>query len=153
MVCIVAAIYFGLHFDQLDTNLLKGMGILTFVLLALLPVISLNSLLQFINIDDLNKKYSETLKDFVTQKIRFNKLHKINSTLSYLLVVTIIILLSKLFSENDISKSKFFWIFSISVGYIFLLFYSKWVTKQYENTVKQVEDLLNKSEHQIKTKK
>ena len=152
MVCIVAAIYFGLHFDQLDTNLLKGMGILTFVLLALLPVISLISLLQFNNIDDLNKTYCETLKDFVTQKIRFYKLHKKDNTLSYLLLVTII-LLSKLFGENDISKSKFFWIFSISVGYIFLLFYSKWVTKPYENTVKQVEDLLNKSEHQIKTKK
>ena len=113
MVCIVAAIFFGLHFYKLDTNLLKGMGILTIVLSVMLPVISLISLLQFINIDDLNKKYSETLKDFVTQKIRFNKLHKINSTLSYLLVVTIIILLFKLFSENDIAKSKFFFRFFI----------------------------------------
>ena len=74
MVCIVAAIYFGLHFDQLDTNLLKGTGILTIVLLALFPVISLVSLLQFNNIDDLNKTSSETLKGFVTQKVRFNKL-------------------------------------------------------------------------------
>ena len=87
------------------------MGILTFVLLALLPVISLISLLQFNNIDDLNKTSSETLKGFVTQKVRFNKLHKINSTLSYLLLVTIIILLSKLFGKNDIAKSKFFFRF------------------------------------------
>ena len=74
MVCIVAAIYFGLHFDQLDTNLLKGMGILTIVLSVLLPVINLIILLQFNNIDDLNKTSSETLKGFVTQKVRFNKL-------------------------------------------------------------------------------
>ena len=75
MVCIVAAIFFGLHFYKLDTNLLKGMGILTIVLSVLLPVINLIILLQFNNIDDLNKTSSETLKGFVTQKVRFNKLH------------------------------------------------------------------------------
>ena len=74
MVCIVAAIYIALHFDKLDTNLLKGMGILTIVLSVLLPVINLIILLQFNNIDDLNKTSSETLKGFVTQKVRFNKL-------------------------------------------------------------------------------
>lgn len=147
LICILGAIYIGQHFDKLDTNLLKGTGILTIIILVLLPLISLISLLQFNNIGDLNKTYSETLKDFATQKIRFHKLHKINSTLSYILLVTVIILLSKLFGENDISKNKYFWVFSFSFGYIFLLFYSKWVTKYYKNTLQQIEDLLNELEH------
>ena len=143
IICILGAIYIGLHFDKLDTNLLKGTGVLAIVILVLLPVISLINLLQFNNIGDLNKPYSETLKDFVTQKNRFHKLFKINSTLSYLLLVTVIVLLSKLFGENDITKSKYFWIFSFSFGYIFLLFYSKWVAKYYKNTLQEVENLLN----------
>lgn len=147
IICILGAIYIGLHFDKLDTNLLKGTGVLAIVILVLLPVISLINLLQFNNIGDLNKPYSETLKDFVTQKNRFHKLFKINSTLSYLLLVTVIVLLSKLFGENDITKSKYFWIFSFSFGYIFLLFYSKWVAKYYKNTLQEVENLLNDLKH------
>ena len=147
IICILGAIYIGLHFDKLDTNLLKGTGVLAIVILVLLPVISLINLLQFNNIGDLNKPYSETLKDFVTQKNRFHKLFKINSTLSYLLLVTVIVLLSKLFGENDITKSKYFWIFSFSFGYIFLLFYSKWVEKYYKNTLQEVENLLNDLKH------
>ena len=143
IICILGAIYIGLHFDKLDTNILKGTGVLAIVILVLLPVISLINLLQFNKIGDLNKPYSETLKDFVTQKNRFHKLFKINSTLSYLLLVTVIVLLSKLFGENDITKSKYFWIFSFSFGYIFLLFYSKWVAKYYKNTLQEVENLLN----------
>ncbi|MFM9987169.1 hypothetical protein [Flavobacterium sp.] len=145
LICILGAIYIGLHFDKLDTNLLKGVGILAIVILVILPVISLMSLLQFNRIGDLNKPYSETLKDFEIQKKRFHKLLKINSTLSYLLLVTIIVLLSKLFGENDITKSKYFWIFSFSFGYIFLLFYSKWVAKYYKNSLQEVEGLLNES--------
>ena len=142
LVCLLGAVYIGLHFDKLDSNLLKGTGILAIVLLVLIPVISLISLLQFNTIGDLNKPYSETLADFATQKIRFHKLLKVSTLLSYLLLVMVIILLSKLFGENDISSSKYFWIFSFSFGYIFLLFYSKWVTKQYRNSLQQAENLL-----------
>lgn len=147
LICILSAFYIGLHFDALDTTLMKGTGILAMVLLVVLPLISLISLLQFNTIGDLNKPFSETLKDFATQKIRFHKLFKISSLLSYLLLVTIIILLSKLFGENDITKSKYFWIFSFSFGYLFLLFYSRWVAKYYKNTLEQAEDLLNEFEH------
>ncbi|MGE6802525.1 hypothetical protein [Pseudomonas hunanensis] len=147
LICILGAIYIGLHFDKLDTNLLKGTGVLAIIILVILPGISLMSLLQFNTIGDLNKPYSETLKDFATQKNRFHKLFKINSTLSYLLLVTVIVLLSKLFGENDITKSKYFWILSFSLSYIFLLFYSKWVAKYYTNSLKQIEDLLNELKH------
>lgn len=147
LICILSAVYIGLHFDQLDTNILKGTGILAIVLVVVIPFISLISLLQFNTIGDLNKPYAETLTDFATQKIRFHKLLKISSLLSYLLLVTVIILLSKLFGENDISKSKYYWIFSFSFGYFFLLFYSKWVTKYYRNTLQQAEDLLNELKH------
>jgi len=144
LICILGAIYIGLHFNKLDTNFLKGTGLLAIVLLVLLPIISLISLIQFNNIGDLNKPYSETLKDFAIQKIQFYKLLKINIVLSYLLLVTVIILFSNLFGENDITNSKYFWIFSFSFGYIFLFFYSKRVSKYYKHTLQQVEDLLNK---------
>ncbi|MFV8325223.1 hypothetical protein [Flavobacterium sp. ZS1P14] len=146
LICFLGAIYIGLNIQELDTNLLKGTGILAIVLLVVIPIISLVSILQFKSVGDVNKQYAETLKDFAVQKIQFHHLQKINVTLSYLLLVTIIILFSKLFGKNDITESKMFWVFSFTLGYVFLLFYSKWVGKYYKNTLQQSEDLLKELE-------
>jgi hypothetical protein len=113
------------------------------VVLLLLSITSLLSLQKLNAVVDVNKTYAETLKDFATKKIQFYKLQKINVTLSYLLLVTIIVLFSKFFSNKDITGSKYFWIFSFSIGYIFLMFYSKWVAKFYRSTLRKAEDLLN----------
>ncbi len=146
LVCFIGAIFTGLNFSKLDTTFLKGTGILSVLLLLILPAISLVSLWQFHIIGDVNQPYAATLKKFAVQKIRFNKLQRVNITLSYLLLVTIIILLSKFFGGKDITESKYFWTFSFSFGYIFLLFYSKRVSKHYKRTLRQTEKLLEELE-------
>ena len=142
IVCLAGASYILLNFGKLDTGFLQGAGIISILLLLTLCVISLISIRQFSMKENLNKPYAETLKIFAIQKIRFHKFQRINIVLSYLLLVTTIILLSKFFSGKDITDSKYFWAFSFSFGYIFLLFYSKWVMKYYNKTLKQTEELL-----------
>lgn len=142
-ICLIAASYIALNFYKLDTTFLQGVGIVSISLLLTLSIISFLSFRQFNIKGDVNKPHVETLKIFAIQKIQFYKLQKINITLSYLLLVTIIILLSKLFSGIDITNSKYFWTFSFCFGYIFLLFYSKWVLKYYRKTLKQTEELLH----------
>jgi hypothetical protein len=51
-------------------------------------------------------------------------------------------LISKFFNNRDITDSKYFWTFSFSFGYIFLLFLSKFVTKFYKTTLTKTEELL-----------
>ena len=142
VICIIGATFIAFNFIKLDTAFLQAVGIISMTLLMLLSAISLISLRQLNITADLTKSYAETLKDFLAQKLRFHKFQKINVTLSYLLLVTIIILLSKFFNGKDITNSKYFWTFSFSFGYIFLLFYSKWVSKYYDNTLRKTEDLL-----------
>ena len=67
---------------------------------------------------------------------------KANIILSYLLLVATAILSSWIVSGKDNSDSKYFWIFSITFGYIFLLYYSTWAMKYYTKTLKQAEELL-----------
>ena len=141
-VCLIAAVFISLKFYKLNTSFLQGAGVVSILLLLILSIISLLSLRQLNFNEDVNKPYAETLKIFATKKLRFYKLQKINITLSYLLLVTIIILLSKLFNDVDLTNSKYFWIFSFSFGYIFLLFYSKWVYKYYKKSLSQAEELL-----------
>jgi hypothetical protein len=141
-ICLMATIYIGLNFYKLDSIFLQCVGALAILLLLVLSVISLLSLRQLNITGDVNKSYAETLRLFATQKIRFYKLQKINITLSYLLLVMVIILLTKFFNGRDITSNKYFWTLSFTVGYLFLLFYSKWVSKLYRKTLKQSEELL-----------
>lgn len=142
IVCLIGIAYIVMNFYMLDTALLQGIGIAAILLLLLLSAISLFSLQQLQMKDDISKTYAETLKLFATQKLRFFKLQKVNITLSYLLLVAVIILSSKIFGGKDITANKRFWILSFTIGYIFLLFYSKWVFRFYKNTIKQSEELL-----------
>lgn len=142
IICLIAIIFIGFNFHKLDTTFLQGVGAISILILLTLSVVSFLSLRQLKMTNDFDKPYAETLKIFATQKLEFYKLQKINLTLSYLLLVTVIILLSKFFSGRDITDSKYFWTFSFTFGYIFLLFFSKFVVKFYKNTLRKTEELL-----------
>ena len=142
IVCLGAALFIGLSFNKLDTTLLRAAGILAIALLAILPMISYLSTWRLNGTASLAKPHAETLQSFAMQKIRFIKLQKLNIALSYLLMVMIILLLPKIFGGTDVSDNKYLWIFSFTIGYIFLLFYSKWVQKHYHQVLRQAEELL-----------
>ena len=142
IVCIISAFFIGFNFNQLDTLLLKSAGIVSIMLLLTLSVISLISLRQLKISGDINNTYADTLRKFAARKLKFFKLQKLNVTLSYILLVSIIILMSKLFTGRDLSNSRYFWIFSFTIGYLFLSFYSNWVSKYYKKTVTEAEELL-----------
>ncbi len=122
IVSMLGLVFIGFNFNKLDTVFLQLIGVITILLLMILPVISFLSLAQFNLMDDLNRPYAETIKQFAVQKLRFLKFQRVNAFFSYLLLVTIIILLPKFFYGKDITFSKYFWTFAFSFGYIFLLF-------------------------------
>jgi Na+/glutamate symporter len=140
IICIAAGVFIGFNFNKLDTPFFQATGVISILLLSTLSVISLKSLQQF-NIGNVNKPYVEALKEFAIQKIRFHKFQKINITLSYLLLVTTIMLLPKIFGGKDIANGSYFGI-AFALGFVFLLAYSKWVSKYYSNTLKKTEELL-----------
>ena len=142
VICLAGIIFVFLNFGKLDTVVLQSTGIVTILLLMTISALSIYSIRPLMKIRDINRTYAETLKAFAAQRIRFHKLQQVNVLLSYLLLVATAILLSRIVSGKDISGSKYFWIFSITFGYIFLLFYSKWVMKHYSKTLKQAEELL-----------
>ena len=141
-VCLVAALYIGYSFNKLDTAFLQVTGVVAILLLLLLPTISFVSIRQLSKAGNVNKSYAETLKAFAVDKKRFIRLQKLNITFSYVLLLTMIVLLVKLFGGNDLSENKHFWLFSFPISYIFLLFYAKWVQQYYQQALQQAEELL-----------
>lgn len=143
IVCIGFAIFIVFNFDKLDTVSFKISGAIAVLLFILLPTISLLSIQQLYKSADINKSYADTLKDFAVQKIKFCKLQKLNFTLSYLLLVAVILISTRLFGKNEATDNSYFFIISFGFGYIVLLSFSKWVFKKYNKTIRQTEDLLN----------
>ncbi len=141
-ICVIAAGFIALNFNKLETITLQAVGIASIIILLIISTLGVLSLQQLNIKKDLNKPYVETLKIFATQKQAFYKLQKINFILCYLLMVTIIILLPKLFGNKDITEYKYFWLYAFSTGYIFLLLLSKFVAKFYKKTLQQSEELL-----------
>lgn len=147
IVCIIGFSFIVLNFYKLDTTFLKSIGLLAVLLLLILPILSFLSLKQFNSTNNFNKPYLQILKQFANQKLQFFKYQKVNAFLSYLLLVMVIILLPKFFYDKDLELNKYFWIISFTIGYIFLLFFSKWVNKFYSNSLDQAEDLLKEIEN------
>lgn len=142
IICLLAVMYIGLNFYKLDTIFFQCVGILSIMVLLTLSVLSFVSLRHLKISNDFNKSYAEALNIFAKEKLVFYRMQKINMTLSYLLLVTVTILFYKFFYSRDITGSKYFWIFAICIGYIFLLFATKYVAKFYKNTLKRSEELL-----------
>ena len=112
------------------------------LLLMIMPTLSFLSWVSFNSEDDFDRPYIDIVKRFGNQKLRFLKYQEVNAFLSYLLLVTVIILLPQFFFGKDLTFNKYFWIFAFSIGYIFLLFFSKRVKKFYGTSLKQAEELL-----------
>ena len=141
MICVIAAGFITFNFNKLDTIIFQAVGVASIIILLILSALGFLGL-KTLNINkDFNKPYAETLKIFATQKLGFYKLQKINIILCYLLMVTIIVLLPKLFGDKDITEYKYFWISTFSTGYIFLFLLSKFVSKYYKKTLQQSEEL------------
>ena len=146
-ICVIAAGFIALNFHKLDTIVLQGTGVASIIILLIISLLGALSLKTLSLKKDINKPYAETLKIFATQKLTFYKLQKINIILCYFLMVTIIILLPKLFGNKDITEYKYFWLSTFSTGYIFLFFLSKFVSKFYKKTLQQTEELLKELPH------
>lgn len=146
IICIVGLIFIGFNFNKLDSVFLQSIGVITIILLMIMPTLSFLSWAHFNSEDDFDRPYIDIVKRFANQKLRFLKYQKINTFLNYLLLVTMIILSPKFFYGTDIIFNKYFWIVAFSVGYIFLLFFSKWVKKCYGTSLKQAEELLKDME-------
>jgi hypothetical protein len=142
LICICSAFFIGFNFDKLDGATYQIIGVIGILVFVIVTAISLLSLQHLNKVGDVGKPYADTLKDFATQKIRFCKLQKLNLRLSYLQLVIVVLLLPKFFEKNGITDSKYFYIFSFSCCFIFLLVFSEWIMKSYNKTIRQTEDLL-----------
>jgi len=141
-----AVLYMALNFGKLTTPFFQGIGIVTMLLLIVLPAISLILLSRLNSVGNLSRPYAETLKTFAMQKLQFIRFQQWSVVAAYVLIVFVILLMPKFTGGRSLNDNKYFWAMAIAIGYVFIYGFSRFVLKYYSKTLQQAEELLRELE-------
>jgi len=144
-ISIAAALYILMDMQQFNTWYLTGCGIISAIILVLLPFLSIRSVyrLQSVNISGVS--YKETLLAYAKRKKEFVSVQKLAFILGALLVVVILPVMGKLIGGKDLFAESWLWIW-YSIGFLFFSFYARYVFRHYMNSVSEAEVILKELE-------
>ena len=139
--CFIALIFIVCGIDKLEQWYLLMCGIISVIMLILMPVLSIVALYRIPSANISSNNYKQTLVDYNTNKIRFINIQKLSLCFGALLFVAILPVLGKLMSGKDLFKSAAIW-YIYSVGFPFLYYFTSWVLKKYRSSLNKAEEIL-----------
>ena len=142
VVCLAGALFICTNLSWLQSMMLQAAGLLSVILLVMISLISYRSIRALNAHVDMQQPYAAVLNAFAIQKIKFFRLQKVNSLLGYVLLVTMIIFILQFYGGAAVERTKYFWAYAFSAGYLFLFFCARRVARFYNKLVRQAEALL-----------
>ncbi len=145
VICYVTGLLILINISKLDNWYSLLSGIITLMVLFVLPVLSLNSIRRIQKIDLAENSYKQTLLEYTKSKKQFQKMMKFGYYLGFILIFAIMPVTSKLVNGKDFfSESTSIWTFIIMVplALVFFVVFSKWVFKNYSGNINAAESLL-----------
>ncbi len=143
IICLAGAVVLVSKFGKLDSIILQVFGIVSFIFLLMLPVLSFESLRGLKRLNISTDSYANTIKVFVQHKIRFLKIQKLAIGASYIFNIVLMPVVTRIMDGKDITHSKWFWLFMVPVSIIFLYFFSRWALGCYKNSLNKAEIMLS----------
>ncbi len=146
IICILAGVFIMTQFSELDTWYLQLCGVITILILFVLPVLTLRSLYRVQSIQITDKAVSETIAGFVKAKNHLLYLQRLGIYLSVVLMLTILPVASKISNGKDLFQESTAWFLYVPVMAVFLFFFARWGYGCYKNITNSAEDLLRQME-------
>lgn len=141
IICYLGAAYLAVNIPKLDETLMQILGAIAIILLLILPIISLQSVRAMRKINLSSHSYLEAIQVFGQQKIRFQRLQKLNVSLGlFLMVISVPVLMA--IQDKSIELSLLFWMLYFPLGIMFFLGFSFWVLKYYNRKLEATERML-----------
>ncbi len=140
-VCYVLVFVVIVSFHKLDNWYLRTSGIVTVLILGIMPILSFRALRSLRSVNILTNNYKESLLQHSKGKIRFVQLQKLNFYLGALLFVVVLPVMVKLFGGSDLFKTTYL-IYWYAAGFPFFYWFTKWVFNYYTKTVSRAENIL-----------
>jgi len=140
--CLYFAALFAYQFHLFDTLLLRSLAVGTLLGLVLLPLLRLRLLGEMYGVQQLDRPFRELYAHFLTRKLRFQKLQRAQAGLSFLLIMAVMVLATKVYHEFDVTESPYFWAITFALGMGFALFFEYRLKPSYQRAIQRVEALI-----------
>lgn len=148
IVCLGAALLILFHFSELDTWPLRVCGVISLLVIIILPIFSIKAIKQMDSVDLTNKNYKQTLLSFAKGKRQFFKVQKLSLYLGFVLLLTTSVVFSKLMGGDDIltmdKVGKMLRV--LPFGILFFVLFTRWVVKSNKKKMNNISQLLENIE-------
>jgi len=139
--------YFGglilFRFDVLEKGYLEGIGFFSVAALGLLLIFRLFKLNQLIRLGMVDQTHADYLRMIHQYQIQINRFFLWNTILGFFLVMSILILMVKIYNEYDITQNPYFWLLTIPVSFLFIFLVNRWIRNHYTSAVEEARAILN----------
>lgn len=148
VICFTIAIYLIFNFHKLDTWYLMLCGIITFVFILVLPILTLRFLKKIKGLDISESNYKETILLYTKAKNRLLLIQQFGVYASFLILFTTLPVASKLLSNKDFFLMEKGWGLYAFIGLVlvFLFFFARWGYGCYKRITNSAEDILRELE-------
>ncbi len=146
IICFIAGIYLLTQFSSLDTWYLQLCGVITVVVLFLLPILTLRALNRVQTIAISDSTITETLVRFSRAKDRLLFLQRLGIYLSFVLMLTILPVASKISNGKDLFLETSAWYVYLPLMAVFLFFFARWGYGCYKHITNSAENILRELE-------
>jgi NADH:ubiquinone oxidoreductase subunit 6 (subunit J) len=149
IICYSTVILILINLNKLDNWYTLLSGLISIVILLVLPVLSLKSINQMRKVNIAGNNYKETLIEYSKGKKRFQVAAKIGFYMGFILMFVILPVTTKILNNKDLfSGTKSIWPMAIAIPFAIVIFiaFSRWVGKCYTNNINSAELLFKELE-------
>jgi len=135
-----------LNITALTTWYLMASGIITALILIVMPALSVKSLFRIRSLNISDNNYKQSLLEYSNGKKQFVLIQKVIFYLGAVLVLVSLPVMSALIGGKDIFKEPSVWYWYIIIVPFYYWFAKKWVNRCYLNTLNSAENILKEIE-------
>ena len=145
LVCIPVALLILFNIQKMDSGLLLACAIFCITTLIIIPMISLRLIGQMKQSAISDKNYKQSIIEFAKSRKRFLLLQKLGGIWGIILMLAISPVFNRISGDDAFEYSPFFWIGAV----VFVLIFSRWGYKKYEDMTGRAEELLRSLDEEV----
>ena len=145
LICVAGSFFVLINLYKLDTWYLLACGIISVVILFILPGLSINSIRKLRSIHISDNNFRQSLFEYSGAKMKYVFTQKMSFYLGALLMLVFLPVMGKLVDGTDFFKATWLWYYYV-IGFPFFYWFARWVSKSYRKTILDAENIIKELE-------
>jgi ABC-type transport system involved in cytochrome bd biosynthesis fused ATPase/permease subunit len=141
LVCFAGTVFILINLQKLNTWYLLACGVISALILVLLPVLSIKAIRKMRSVNISDNSYKQSLLEYTNGKIQFVFVQKLSFCLGAILMIVILPLMGQLIGGKDFFVTTRLW-YLYAIAFPFFYWFAKSVFKSYNKTSANAENIL-----------